>query len=157
VVGLEVATFVEGRGIEGDRATRGKRGGKRQVTLIRGEDLPLIAERANVAKVHPAQLRRNLVVEGIAFDELEGVTVAIGSSVIVAITGPCDPCSKMNAAIGIGGHEAMLGRGGLTARVVRGGEARIGDSVRAIAAPTNASPPQAPRRPRQNARRLPSR
>jgi MOSC domain-containing protein YiiM len=126
------------RGLEGDRsaakpATR-PGGNKRQVTLIQAEHLPLIGAwtQRNVAA---ADLRRNLVVSGInllAQHSLfadQPLQVRIGTDVLIVITGPCDPCSKMEALLGPGGYNAMRGHGGTTARVIHGGVVAIGDAV----------------------------
>jgi len=123
-------------GLSDDRL--GKRGeaelSTRQVTLIQAEHLPVIAQLTRIDALDPVRLRRNLVVSGINLVALRNVKVQVGEAVL-EIVGPCQPCSRMEEEIGPGGYAAMRGHGGMTARIVVGGQIRVGDVVRV--APTS--------------------
>ena len=101
----------------------------RQVPLIQSEHLDVIARLARVEKVDPVALRRNLVVSGINLAALKNARLRIGAA-LVELVGPCQPCSRMETAIGRGGYVAMRGHGGWTARVLESGALRVGDTVR---------------------------
>ena len=128
---LEEVVAVERKGLTGDRTAAGRGGGRRQITLIQAEHLPIIADLLKRASLEPAVCRRNLVVRGINLTALRGVRFRIGEAELLG-TGPCAPCSKMEEALGTGGFNAMRGHGGLTAQVVVGGLLRRGDAVRAL-------------------------
>ena len=113
-------------GLAGDRYAGGS--GKRGVTLIQAEHLPVIAALSGHAEVAPATLRRNLMISGIPLIALKGRRFRIGE-VLLEGTDSCDPCSRMEAALGPGGYNAMRGMGGLCARIVEGGAIRVGDDV----------------------------
>ncbi len=115
-----------GRGLQGDRYGGGS--GKRSVTLIQAEHLPVIAALGGLAQLQPATLRRNLVVSGLPLMALKGRRFRIGGALFEG-TAPCDPCSRMEAALGPGGYNAMRGHGGLCARILEGGLIQVGDAL----------------------------
>ncbi|MFL6592183.1 MAG: MOSC domain-containing protein [Luteimonas sp.] len=132
---VDHADAVAGKGLVGDRYTlsTGRAGsGKRGITLVQAEHLSAIAALSGRAEVAPDLLRRNVVVAGIALVALKDRRFRIGDDVIVEGTGPCDPCSRMEAALGEGGYNAMRGMGGICARILHGGTVRIGDRVVAM-------------------------
>ncbi len=107
---------------------------KRQITLVQSEHLAVVSSLLGFP-VEPAMLRRNLVVSGINLLALKGQWIRIGESAIVAITGACHPCTRMEDSLGAGGLNAMRGHGGMTATVVQGGMIRLGDTIRRIDRP----------------------
>ena len=118
-----------GAGLVGDRYSGGS--GKRGITLIQAEHLPVIAALSGHEAVAPATLRRNLVVSGLPLVALKGRRFRIGE-VVLEGTDDCDPCSRMEAALGAGGYNAMRGHGGLCARILDGGTIQLGDAVVAL-------------------------
>ena len=118
-----------GGGLAGDRYAGGS--GKRGVTLIQAEHLAVIAALSGHEAIAAETLRRNLVVSGIPLVALKGRRFRVGG-VVLEGTEPCDPCSRMEDALGPGGFNAMRGHGGLCARIVEGGSIRLGDVVEAL-------------------------
>jgi len=98
--------------------------------LIQQEHLDVVANMLGKSEVLPATLRRNLVVSGINLYALRNTRFRIGS-VLLEGSGPCEPCSRMEEVLGTGGYNAMRGHGGITARVIEGGELCIADRVEA--------------------------
>jgi MOSC domain-containing protein YiiM len=130
---VDAVEALAGRGLAGDRYAGGA-GGRRQVTLIQREHLAVIGALLGGGAVDPALLRRNLVVSGINLLALHDRLFEIGG-VVFEGAGVCEPCSRMEAALGAGGCNAMRGHGGIVARVIAGGVLRVGDAVRWRAAP----------------------
>ncbi|MEQ1514497.1 MAG: MOSC domain-containing protein [Lysobacteraceae bacterium] len=126
MLAVDNAEAVAGKGLRGDRYGSGS--GKRGITLIQAEHLPVIAALAGLDTIEPALLRRNLVVSGLSLIALKGRRFRIGD-VVCDGTSPCDPCSRMELALGAGGYNAMRGHGGLCARILQDGTFRIGDAV----------------------------
>ena len=110
-------------GLAGDHG----RPGKRAVTLIQSEHLPVIAALAGT-EAPPELLRRNISVCGINLYALRKAEIRLGAAVL-RIEGPCPPCSRMEEYLGPGGYNAVRGHGGWYASVVTGGAVRVGDEV----------------------------
>ena len=125
---VDVAEAATGHGLSGDRYASSS--GKRGITLLQAEHLPVIAALSGHALIAPATLRRNVLVSGIPLVALKGRRFRIGD-VLLEGTDDCDPCSRMEAALGAGGYNAMRGMGGLCARILEGGSLRLGDVVMA--------------------------
>lgn len=129
MVEADTVDATRGGGLSGDRYKGGS--GKRGITLIQAEHLPVIAALAQRPDLVPSLLRRNVVVSGIPLIALKSRRFRIGDAVFEG-TEECDPCSRMEDALGPGGYNAMRGHGGLCARIVEGGTFRLGDAVEAL-------------------------
>jgi MOSC domain-containing protein YiiM len=112
------------RGLSGDRYASS---GKRQVTLVQAEHLAVLSSLTG-SIVEPGQLRRNILVSGINLLALKSARFRVGEALLEG-TGPCEPCSRMEDALGPGGYNAMRGHGGITARVLEAGWIRLGDAL----------------------------
>ena len=119
-------------GLAGDfrGAVKPGRSAKRQVSLIERSDWE--AAMAELGVDHHWSVRRaNLLVEGLDLPQRPGAMVRIGESVVLEIMVECDPCSRMEE-IEPGLKAALTPdwRGGALARVIEGGDIRLGDSIR---------------------------
>jgi MOSC domain-containing protein YiiM len=119
---------IAGHGLAGDHYAS-KNDGKRQVTLIQAEHLEAVARLLGKPQVQAASVRRNILVSGINLFALRDRQFRVGD-VVLEGRGTCDPCSRMEEVLGIGGYNAMRGHGGIVARIRTGGVVRIGDMVR---------------------------
>jgi MOSC domain-containing protein YiiM len=122
----EQAAISAAAGLAGD--FRGAPGG-RQVTIVFAQDWA--AACAALGETRAWTIRRaNLLLDGLANPRAAGGVLTIGE-VEFTITGETKPCANMDRQWP--GLTAMLApdwRGGLTARVLRGGEVRLGDVAR---------------------------
>jgi MOSC domain-containing protein YiiM len=117
-------------GLEGDHYKGSSQ--KRQVTLIQAEHLKAIASLLGNDKIDPLLTRRNIVVSGVNLLAFKNMQFQIGEEVILEMTGACHPCSQMETNFGEGGYNAMRGHGGITAKVIQGGEIKIGDKIKLV-------------------------
>ncbi len=117
-------------GLVGDHH-RVRTASKRQVTLIQAEHLPAIASLMQCERIDPATLRRNLCISGINLLALMGRRFRVGAAVFLGVA-PCDPCHRMEVALGAGGITALCGHGGITAQVLQPGVVRLHDAVSAL-------------------------
>ena len=118
-------------GLEGDHRTGKTPGSGRQVTLISREFIAQIEHFTGLEGIDPATLRRNIVVSGINLNALRRQRFRVGDALFEA-TQLCHPCARMEEALGAGGVAAMLGHGGLCAKIIEGGAIRLGDAITAV-------------------------
>ena len=128
VTPVERAKAIATKGLEGDHRMAKTPGSARQVTLISEEFMQQIAHFTGLSTIDPVLLRRNLVVSGINLNALRHQRFQIGEAVFEA-TALCHPCSRMDAALGKGGVAAMIGHGGLCARILNTGYITVGDRL----------------------------
>ncbi|WP_421907329.1 MOSC domain-containing protein [Mameliella sp.] len=115
---------ITAEGLDGDHG----RSGKRAVTLIQAEHLPVIAALVGRNDLPPEVLRRNLVISGLNLTATREFGLRIGS-VRLSIEVPCAPCSRMEQVLGPGGYTALRGHGGWCCSVLEPGVIALGDPV----------------------------
>jgi MOSC domain-containing protein YiiM len=128
---MKIVQSVEAKveyGLEGDRRLKGRPGSARQVSIISVEYIDVIARLLKKDNIDPALLRRNLVVSGINLSALRHQMFQIGAALFEG-TALCHPCVRMEEALGKNGLAAMLGHGGICAKILEGGLIQVGDEV----------------------------
>lgn len=117
---MESVSFVGGKGIEGDRHFSSQ--GNRQILLMDMETLDQLG-------LTPGIVRENVTTAGLDLAALVGgKKIRIGKQVVLEISEPCAPCSRMDE-IRPGLRLQLEGRRGMLAVVVEGGIADVGDSI----------------------------
>jgi molybdenum cofactor synthesis domain-containing protein len=103
------------------------------VSLLSAEEAAEWRERLPGLK--PGAFAENVLISGLDFDQLGlGSRLRLGSEVEVAITQIGKECHGHRCTVFERMGECLMPRRGLFARVLRGGEARIGDSVEVLEA-----------------------
>lgn len=126
---------VEGCGLRGDRYERGEgtfsdpNGRGYDLTLVEAEALEELSKSG--VKLAPEEARRNIVVRGVALDELIGRHFRVGE---VECYGQrrCEPCAHLERLTRSGVLLGLVHRGGLRADVLTSGEIHTGDLVEAL-------------------------
>jgi MOSC domain-containing protein YiiM len=134
------AQALEGRGFQGDRHGKKKPNGKRQLLLL--------DEASHVSlRLEAGELKENVVIAGLPLESLPpGQRLALGAEVVVELTEPCVPCSKLER-IRPGLLKESWGQRGQLAKVLRGGTVREGDGVRLLDVNPDAPRPIRPKLP----------
>ena len=128
---MSEVTAVADRGLEGDRyATRAGHWtdiDECQVTLIQAEHLDEI-ERETSVKVRDGEHRRNIVTRNIDLLGLDGRRFKIGEATFV-FDRPRPPCAYIASITEPRMTKALWNRGGICARVIKGGTIKPGDRI----------------------------
>ena len=130
------ARFEPGRGPEGDRYFRpegqepNEPGTGRDITLIEAEALEGLASDAGI-ELAAGEARRNVVTRGIGLNDLVGKPFRVGAVRCVGVE-LNEPCRHLERLTQPGVLKGLVGRGGLRADVVSGGEIAVGDPVEAL-------------------------
>jgi len=130
------AEAIEGRGLLGDRYERqagtfsNPKGVGYDLTLVEAEVLEELS--AKGVDLSPIEARRNIVVRGIALDDLIGRRFRVGA---VECYGQrrCEPCAHLERQTRPGVLRGLVHRGGLRADVLSSGGIMTGDRVEALA------------------------
>ncbi|WP_203908104.1 MOSC domain-containing protein [Rhizocola hellebori] len=111
----------EGMGIVGDRYFGKQAHSESGVTIIAQESLPAGADLT--------QVRRNILVAGLAVDDLVGSVLVLDSGegpVRLQVARPAHPCAWMDVTIAPGAWRALRGKGGVRCIPLTDGVLRVG-------------------------------
>ena len=129
---MSAQQFVEAlteAGLTGDRYSekKNRRSPDYQVTFIELENIEAFTQ-ASGLPLTPDMPRRNIITSGIRLNELCGKRFRVGRARFEGLE-LCEPCSLFAKRT----HREVLrffaGKGGLRARIVSGGEIRVGDTI----------------------------
>ena len=110
-----------GLGIVGDRYFGKPAHRQASVTVVARESLP--------AGAGLVEVRRNIMVAGIAVDDLVGAVLTLDSGdgpVRLRVRRPANPCAWMDVAVGPGAWKALRGKGGVRCEPLDDGVLRVG-------------------------------
>ena len=116
-------------GLSGDRYadSKNRRAPDDQVTLIELENIEAFVAHTGLP-LAPGQPRRNIVTRGVHLNSLCGKRFKIGAAVFEGLE-LCEPCSLFAKRTHRETLKFFVGKGGLRARIVVGGNIDVGDRV----------------------------
>ena len=117
------------QGLRGDRYLDAKvrRNADQQVTLIELESIEAFTRETGLS-LEPGMPRRNIVTRGARLNELCGRRFTVGGVLLEGLE-LCEPCRLFAKRTHRAALQFFAGRGGLRARIVTGGEIRVGDPL----------------------------
>ncbi len=123
---MEAIECVAGSGIIGDRFFDYEPDFRGQITFFDRAVYERVMTEIVKGEVSPIVFRRNVIIKGVDLNELIGKRFQIGG---LEFTGSCEcsPCYWMDESCAPGTFEFLKGQGGLRARIVKGGEMKLGD------------------------------
>ena len=120
----DVVEVIKDKGLKG--CIHGRPGSERQVSLIDCETLGRFGLASGVVK-------ENITTLGIDFQTLASGNILCIGNCVLEITGPCNPCARMDE-IRMGLQEELRGQRGWLCRVIEAGVIRRGDRIEVMAA-----------------------
>ena len=116
-------------GLAGDRYSEAKnrRSADYQVTFIELENIEAFTE-ATGLPLTPDMPRRNIITRGIRLNGLRGRRFAVGRARFEGLE-LCESCRLFAKRTHREVLRFFVGKGGLRARIVSGGEVRVGDAI----------------------------
>ena len=123
-VPTQQARLITGYGIEGDQ--KGGHDPLRQLNLISQEWL--LTQQSKGYQTEPGQFGEQIILAGLAVESLEpGARLQLGNEAQIEIAKLRMPCERLQAAQGKSIED--LGPVGMLAKVIVGGQIRVGDQV----------------------------
>jgi MOSC domain-containing protein YiiM len=121
---VQQAQLIAGYGIEGDQ--KGGHDPLRQLNILSHEWL--LTQQPKGYKTQPGQFGEQIILAGLAVESLEpGARLQLGNEAQIEIAKRRMPCERLQAAQGKSIED--LGPVGMLAKVIVGGQIRVGDEV----------------------------
>jgi MOSC domain-containing protein YiiM len=128
-ISLDSVEAITECGLAGDRYAKPENRSHpdRQATFIDAAHIEAFVREIGLP-LEPAQSRRNLVTRGIDLNQLVGQRFQVGEVEFEGVE-LCDPCSRWADNTHAKVVSYFVHKGGLRARIVRGGKLRVGDAL----------------------------
>jgi MOSC domain-containing protein YiiM len=132
---VDTVNAVTGKGLEGDRYFNGtgtfspdEPTPDYEITFVEAENIEKFAAEHNLQFNGP-DARRNIVTRGISLNDLVDTEFQVGDARIRGIRF-CEPCQYLADRTHAEILPALVGRGGLRARIIGSGTIKVGDEIR---------------------------